>query len=80
MEIEDSPNGYYPIIVVPTDLVGRRVLIVPISEEDRPYLSNIRWLNADDKRLYKGKGTQGIIKKQADKLKQQVISLNGKKY
>jgi hypothetical protein len=35
-EVEGSPNGYYPVIVVPQYLIGKKVLIIPISEENIP--------------------------------------------
>ncbi len=34
--IESSPNGYYPVVIVPEHLKGRMVLIIPLTDEDRP--------------------------------------------
>lgn len=34
-KIESSPNGYYPVIIVPTYLIGRKCLIIPVSEDDK---------------------------------------------
>ncbi len=35
-DIEVSPNGYYPVVVVPEYLLGRRVVILPLSDEGIP--------------------------------------------
>jgi len=35
-EIEGSPNGYYPVVVIPQYLIGKKVLIIPVSEENIP--------------------------------------------
>ena len=35
-EVEGSPNGYYPVIIVPQYLIGKKVLIIPVSEENTP--------------------------------------------
>lgn len=35
-EIEGSPNGYYTCIIVPRDLVGRTVVVVPLDDDDKP--------------------------------------------
>lgn len=34
--VEGSPSGYYPCIVVPREYVGRKVLVILLSEDDAP--------------------------------------------
>lgn len=35
-EIESSPNGYYPVLIVPEYLLGKLVLVIPISKDGVP--------------------------------------------
>ena len=35
-EIESSPNGYYPVLIVPEYLLGKKVLIIPVTEDNIP--------------------------------------------
>jgi hypothetical protein len=34
--VNDSPSGIYPIVIVPENLRNRKVLIIPLDEEDKP--------------------------------------------
>ena len=40
--IESSPNGYYTIVVVPEYLKGRKVVILPLSDDGIPLESNTK--------------------------------------
>lgn len=35
-DIEGSPNGYYSVIIVPTYLIGKKVIILPLNEDGTP--------------------------------------------
>lgn len=35
-KIEGSPSGYYPIIIVPENLAGKQVMVIPIGEDNAP--------------------------------------------
>ena len=35
-EIEGSPSGYYPVIIVPENLFDKQVMIIPIGEDGAP--------------------------------------------
>jgi hypothetical protein len=35
-DIEGSPNGCYPVAVVPKKLIGKKVLIIPVDESNIP--------------------------------------------
>lgn len=34
--VEGSPNGYYTCVVVPRDLVGRTVVVLPLDDDGKP--------------------------------------------
>ena len=40
--IEGSPNGYYPVVVVPEYLKGRKVVILPLSDEGIPLEADMK--------------------------------------
>lgn len=41
-DIEGSPNGYYPIVVVPEYLKGRKVVILPLSDDGIPLEADMK--------------------------------------
>lgn len=41
-EIEGSSNGYYPVVIVPEYLIGRRIVILPLSDDGTPLEVNMK--------------------------------------